>query len=222
MDFTSDDVLISDMFTIRCGTVTLYKREKVLVISKPTLMASLDGNLYPIVAYFLPEDCKEIDESLEDAAIRGTFEKTGVEGVLLPAHIVTTATIPTAHEDSPSDRVTEPVAVSHRHQGEMLNIIFWYIAEATTSTIPQVVRKRGEVAKCFPVWLDFAQARRFLTWPNEWRIVDEAVSAVERGHSFDNQVAQAAQAAELARIAQAALDLLAEEDARREQAMHTE
>ncbi|CEI63230.1 hypothetical protein FVEN_g231 [Fusarium venenatum] len=194
MDITTDNVLLSDQFIISCGTVTLNKQSKVLLIFKRTTTELPDGIIHHFDEVFLPEDWKDIGESLEKAAIRGAYEKTAVEGLLLPAHIMTNATIPTSQEDSPSSHITEPIAVSHRVHRGILDIIFWYIAEATTSTIPLVVGKPGEERNFVPFWMDINEARHFLSFTNEKRILEEAIAAVERGQALAEQAEHAGEA----------------------------
>ncbi|KAF6796463.1 nudix domain-containing protein [Colletotrichum sojae] len=78
--------LLSDEFAICCGTVTVdLARRKALL--------------------------KDLGETLEEAATRGTFEQTVFRVDLLPVEIPTLATLPSGVAEPP-ETVTEPIAMT--------------------------------------------------------------------------------------------------------------
>ncbi|KAF6815893.1 hypothetical protein CPLU01_14004 [Colletotrichum plurivorum] len=94
--------LLSDEFSISCGTVTvdLARRKALLVRWRE------EGQ------HTLPPDVKkDLGETLEEAATRGTFEQTGFRVDLLPVEIPTLATLPSGVAELP-ETVTEPIAMT--------------------------------------------------------------------------------------------------------------
>ncbi|KAF6806314.1 nudix domain-containing protein [Colletotrichum musicola] len=94
--------LLSDEFAICCGTVTvdLARRKALLVRWREEGQHTLP-----------PEVKKDLDETLEEAATRGTFDQTGFRVDLLPVRIPTQATLPSGVEEPP-ETVTEPIAMT--------------------------------------------------------------------------------------------------------------
>jgi 8-oxo-dGTP pyrophosphatase MutT (NUDIX family) len=65
--------------------------------------------------YLLPKGRKNIGETLEQAALRETFEETGYDVKLLPISIKTLATVPASEDkEEKISSITEPVAVQQR------------------------------------------------------------------------------------------------------------
>lgn len=147
----------SDSFVISCGTVTLdLKARKVLLIRWR------DKN-----EYLLPKGRKDVGETLEQAALRETYEETGYKARLLSLEISTLATSPASEsamtkailpdateagadtkQVTPEDNrslgprtvhCSEPIAIQQRlaEQGSR-KIIFWFAAEGDSSQPPDL------------------------------------------------------------------------------------
>lgn len=169
----------SDAFVISCGTVTLdLKARKVLLIRWR------DKN-----EHLLPKGRKDVGETLEQAALRETYEETGYRVRLLPLEISTLATVPaseiaginssgmegttsTVKEDVSDDsrsykprtiRCTEPIAIQQRVtcQGSH-KIIFWFAAEGDSSQ-PPIIGTQLEYEDIEPVWVQIDETDPELT-----------------------------------------------------------
>ncbi|KAJ9226772.1 hypothetical protein DTO027B5_1892 [Paecilomyces variotii] len=166
---TSDRSLhFSDSFGVSCGTVTLDPiRRKVLLIRwKKT------GE------FFLPKGRKNIGETLEDAALRETYEETGFRVALFPLPIPTLAT-PATVEDTldGSSVVTEPVAVSQRVRDGKLKIIFWFAARGdATATADAGTQQEWEDFES--IWADYELAGPTLTFDDDRSIVRAVLDMV--------------------------------------------
>ena len=130
----------------------------------------------------LPKGRKDIDESLEETALRETFEETGIRVQLLPVDINSLATLPPSikTEDRP-EAVTEPIAVTQRttRQG-ILKIIFWYVAAADSTTVPEEGTQQ-ENEDFDTVWSDFDNVGSTLSFDEDRSIAEAAIAAVQRG-----------------------------------------
>lgn len=93
-------------FVISCGTVTVDPRT-----SKALLIRWRKTD-----EYMLPKGRKNIAETLEEAALRKTFEETSYKASLLPLLIPTQATLGSPSSSSVDARhaglVTEPICTS--------------------------------------------------------------------------------------------------------------
>ncbi|GAD97162.1 hypothetical protein NECHADRAFT_92100 [Paecilomyces variotii No. 5] len=160
---------LSHAFSISCGTVTLdLTHAKVLVIRwKKT------GEV------FLPKGRKNIGESLEDAALRETYEETGFRVALLPLPIPTLATPAAAIGEQPEkpNVVTEPVAVSQRVVNNKLKIIFWFAAQGDATSTPDTgTQQEGEDFES--IWVDRDQAVPTLTFDDDRSILQGVISTI--------------------------------------------
>ncbi|XWW93339.1 hypothetical protein V2A60_001272 [Cordyceps javanica] len=160
----------SDGFVISCGTVTVdVDRLKMLLIR-----CRDSGEVY------LPKGRKDMDESLQDAALRETWEETGVRAELMRLRITTRATIPAnaaaAAAAVPITSVTEPLAVSQRMSG-ILKIIFWFVAAAdSTAAREEATQQEGEDFEA--LWMGWDEAITTLTFDDDRRIAEAAVLAM--------------------------------------------
>ncbi|KAH6978035.1 NUDIX hydrolase domain-like protein [Fusarium venenatum] len=162
-------LFFSDQFGISCGTVTIdVPRSKLLLI-----YYRKTGE------YLLPKGHKDIGESLEETALRETFEETGIKAQLLPVRINSVATTPQGR-DRPS-LITEPIAVSQRMARDgVLKIMFWYVAIADSTIAPeQGTQQEGEDFD--PVWVSFDDVESTVSWEDDRRIVSKAIAAVQEG-----------------------------------------
>ncbi|KAF3807473.1 hypothetical protein GCG54_00000001 [Colletotrichum gloeosporioides] len=158
----------ADEFVISCGTVTIdVENKKVLLIYCRNSSEHL-----------LPKGRKDLNETLEDAAKRETYEETGVRVDLLPVNISTRATTPSSI--APNDRpthVTEPIAVAQRVSNGVLKIIFWFVATAD-STIPREEGTQQEDEDFEVSWVDVEEVGDRLSFADDQRIAREACAAV--------------------------------------------
>ncbi|RSL78763.1 hypothetical protein BHE90_011611 [Fusarium euwallaceae] len=171
MASTGRSLHFSNEFVISCGTVSLdVERSKVLLI-----------RWRRTGEYVLPKGRKDIGEPLEQTALRETFEETGIQVQLLPVAIDTLATLPSSM-DLPK-AVTEPIAITQRTtQKGILKIIFWYVAVADSTAIPEEgTQKEDEDFE--NVWVDFDNAASTLSFDDDQKIVKAAIVAVRRGVS---------------------------------------
>lgn len=157
----------SDDFVISCGTVTVDIAESrvLLIRSRGT------GE------YYLPKGRKDIQESLEDAALRETWEETGVRAQLLPVRITTRATTSAAAAGAdPASCVTEPLAVAQRVTDGVLKIIFWFVAAADSAVAREEgMQQEGEDFEA--LWVGWDKVRSTLTFEDDWRIAEAGITA---------------------------------------------
>ncbi|XEU97151.1 hypothetical protein FSHL1_002437 [Fusarium sambucinum] len=162
-------LFFSHQFGIGCGTVTIdIPRAKVLLIYCRETGETM-----------LPKGQKDINESLEDAAHRETFEETGVYVQLFPVSIHSVATTPQGQHRP--NKIIEPIAVSHRMAMDgILKIIFWYVAIADSTIAPkQDTQQDGEDFD--PVWLSFGDVESTVSWEDDRRIISTVVAAFQLG-----------------------------------------
>jgi ADP-ribose pyrophosphatase YjhB (NUDIX family) len=156
-------------FVISCGTVTLdLQQSKALLIR----WHNPDGG----VELMLPKGRKNIGETLEGAALRETLEETGYEASLLPLPVPTLATSDeTSHRSNVN---TEPVSVTERYRGDVRKIIFWFAAQADSTSSPhRGVVQEGEDFEA--VWDDFTSVVDLVTHDTDRHVLMEVLRLVE-------------------------------------------
>ena len=156
-------------FVISCGTVTLdLRHSKALLIR----WHNPGGG----VELMLPKGRKNIGETLEDAALRETLEETGYEAALLPLQVPTLATSDGTSQHS--DLTTEPVSVTERYRGDVRKIIFWFAAQADSTSSPhRGVVQEGEDFEA--VWEDFSSVVDLVTHDTDRHVLMEVLRLVE-------------------------------------------
>lgn len=135
-------------------------------------------------SYQLPKGRKDRGESIEQAAVRETFEETGYECELWPQRMLTRALVPgqNIHDVvQEGDGLVEPIAVTVRDYGEGTGkgtkIIWWYI----TKVIDDGMRVEGTLLdyETFEsVWVDAGSAAERLTLEKEREVVQQALEIV--------------------------------------------
>jgi 8-oxo-dGTP pyrophosphatase MutT (NUDIX family) len=166
-------------FCISCGTVTVdIQAKKALLI-----FDRLKGE------YLLPKGRRNIGETLEAAAVRETFEETGIRCRLLPHSFPTLATQPADAEadagkggedlskDGNERLTTEPIAVQQRASRGVWKIIFWFVAEAD-STVDKIDGTQEEWEQYDTLWVDVKDARQIMSREDDREILGEVVELV--------------------------------------------
>lgn len=125
----------------------------------------------------LPKGLKNIGETLEDAAVRETYEETGFRVIMLPLPIPTLATPGIAAEKA-NELSAEPIAFSQRLTSDnTLKLIFWLSAKGdSTATPASGTQEEGE--EFDPVWVDLDSAIETLTFADDRQIVGRFISLI--------------------------------------------
>ncbi|KAI5783536.1 NUDIX hydrolase domain-like protein [Geopyxis carbonaria] len=154
----------SDTFVISCGTITLDPAQARMLL----IRWKKNGEV------FLPKGRKNIGETLEDAAVRETYEETGVRVTLLRLQIPTLAT-PGAAATPKCGFTTEPVAFSQRTTGDgTLKLIFWFSAQGDSTTAHDTgTQEEGEDFE--PVWVGLDEAVQTLTFGDDKDIAKRVI-----------------------------------------------
>ncbi|KAJ2973298.1 hypothetical protein NQ176_g6689 [Zarea fungicola] len=167
MNSTNKSVDFSDSFVISCGTVTVD-----LVASKVLLIRTRKTN-----ECYLPKGRKDIDESLHAAAIRETYEETGVLARTLPVKIVTRATTAAGRAiHAGAQNVTEPFAVSQRITNGVRKIIFWFVAVADSTVVPNEGTQQAD-EDFLSVWVAFEAVGSTLDFEDDIRVAEAGIVA---------------------------------------------
>lgn len=126
---------------------------------------------------YFPKGRKNIGETLEDAAVRETYEETGFRVTLLSLPTPTLATPPTATQSgSETSAITEPVAVSQRTTDRQLKIIFLFAAKGNSPAIPDAgTQQEGEDFE--PLWVKVDDAVERLTFEDDRQIALYIINA---------------------------------------------
>ncbi|PGH16454.1 hypothetical protein AJ79_01785 [Helicocarpus griseus UAMH5409] len=156
------NLYFSDEFVISCGTVSIDLSKNLALLLYCRLRKQ----------YHLPKGRKNVGESLEDAAVRETFEESGHRCRILPHTFVTLAP-----EYKVSQAHTEPLAVQQRRNWGPHRLIFWYLAEADSTETPAMGTQ--EAWEDFESqWVSMDEAAPKLAREEDQRIVARAVEAV--------------------------------------------
>lgn len=166
---------LCDALSISCGTITLDPvRARLLLIRWKKNQEVL-----------LPKGRKNIGETLEDAALRETYEETGFRVTLFPLPIPTLATSATAVDHfGRLSAVTEPVAVSQRLIDNKLKLIFWFAAKGDSTAAPSTgTQQEGEDFE--PVWADLDGAVQSLTFDDDRQIAQAVINIASASGHFN-------------------------------------
>ncbi|EEH08791.1 conserved hypothetical protein [Histoplasma capsulatum G186AR] len=152
----------SDGFVIGCGTVCIDLTKDLVLLLYCRIRRQ----------YHLPKGRKNVGESLEDAAVRETFEESGYKCRILPHNLVTLAP-----DYDASQAHKEPLAVQQRRSWGPHRIIFWYLAEANSTETP-AVGTQEEWEDFEPHWLSLDEAAAKLARADDQQVVARAIEAV--------------------------------------------
>ena len=135
--------------------------------------------------YQLPKGRKDRGESIEQTAVRETFEETGYECELWPQRMLTRALVPGQNIQDvvqEGDGLVEPIAVTVRDYGEGkgkgTKIIWWYITKVKGDGTLQVEGTLLDYETFESVWVDVGNAAERLTLEKEREVVKQALEIV--------------------------------------------
>jgi 8-oxo-dGTP pyrophosphatase MutT (NUDIX family) len=145
--------------------------------------------------WVLSKGRKDRGESLEETALRETFEETGFPPKLLPVRMYTRAPVPEINlkDGAPGlvvDNCIEPFACALRYVGARnMKIVWWFLAQVddgpqTTWILDEdheVKRVEGTMtdSECFESeWVDARTAEDRLTFENDREILRTALALV--------------------------------------------
>jgi 8-oxo-dGTP pyrophosphatase MutT (NUDIX family) len=171
----------ADALVMSCGTVTLdLERGQVLLIWNKHLQI-----------HQLPKGRRNIEEPMLSAAIRETFEETGIHVTPLPLKIATRATLPSVEGAGPQ---TNPQITEGRHSTEFLGCclypdpqsdtpalksVFYFAATADSTVAPeQGTQEAWE--KLETRWVPVDEAATYLRFQGEIDAVKKAVGDTEK------------------------------------------
>lgn len=129
------------MAAFRGKDVELFADEFVISAGSVLFRISKSGHLTICILYnkekdewVLPKGRKDRGESMEQAAVRETYEETGFRCAIMPVNLKTRATIPGGtHENEPRlERLSrEPFAMSMRESSDgSMKFIAWFVTLA--------------------------------------------------------------------------------------------
>ncbi|KAF9475373.1 hypothetical protein BDN70DRAFT_814202 [Pholiota conissans] len=132
--------------------------------------------------WLLPKGRKDRGETLEQAAVRETYEETGYPCHLWPQRMPTLAPAPgvsDVHHVEVVDNMTEPFVVTVRDRGSgRAKLIFWYIALAENG-VEKVEGSQMENENFDSSFFDIPTALGRLTFQKDREIVQQAVDIVQ-------------------------------------------
>jgi 8-oxo-dGTP pyrophosphatase MutT (NUDIX family) len=158
-------------FAISCGTITIDPPARKVLL----LRGQSSGE------YLLPKGRKNPGESLESAALRETYEESGVKCELLPhafPHLAPFAPgEETSGENGSKPLSTEPIAVQQRMSMGAWKLIFWFIAQAD-SKLARVEGTQESYEDFDTIWADIKEAPGLMSRPGDDEILRKAFGAV--------------------------------------------
>ncbi|KAG5635106.1 hypothetical protein H0H81_012435 [Sphagnurus paluster] len=136
--------------------------------------------------WLLAKGRKDRGESLEQAAVRETFEETGYPCALWPQRMATRAPAPGVNDSADvvavADGLVEPIAITMRDLGAKgTKIIWWYITLATGEQ--RVEGTQAEYEAFEPCFLEPQVAIEQLTFQKDREIVKKAWEIVSNTSS---------------------------------------
>ena len=182
-------------FVISAGSV-LFRRVQPIPVSASQSQTSASTFEICILhqltkdEWLLPKGRKDRGETLEQAAVRETYEETSYPCHLWPQRMPTRAPAPgvsNIHRTQIVDDITEPLAVTVRELGNgRTKLIFWYIALAEEGA-EKVVGSQMEDENFESHFVDAATALRRLTFQGDRDIVQQAIDIVIGSSSISEE-----------------------------------
>jgi len=133
--------------------------------------------------FVLPKGRKDVNETLEHAALRETFEETGYPCEPLPCTMFTRAPNPelyTGLEPHVEPECNEPFTITFRTERDgSAKVIFWYLMRVVSNSTPRVQGTQMPNEDFESVFVDAREAVRKLTKPEYQGVAKLAVDLVE-------------------------------------------
>ncbi|KAH9476490.1 8-oxo-(d)GTP phosphatase [Psilocybe cubensis] len=139
--------------------------------------------------WLLPKGRKDRGETIEQAAVRETYEETGYVCALWPQRMPTRATVPgvsNVHVVEIAGGLVEPIAVTVRDLGSSNSkIIFWYIT-VVEEGVEKVEGSQMENENFESVFVDVEDAVERLTFQVDREVVNLAIDIVVGGRIVES------------------------------------
>jgi len=131
--------------------------------------------------WLLPKGRKDRGETIEEAALRETYEETGFKCKFWPQKMPTRAPAPgvdNVHTTQIVDNLVEPIGITIRDLGKgATKIIFWFIAKAEDG-VQKVDGTQMATENFDSMFVDAQEAAGRLTFESDRDIVRRAVALV--------------------------------------------
>lgn len=175
----------SQSFTIRCGCIPIDPTARKIAIIRQTSRSK------PI---HLPRGTKNINEDLLTAALRESYEETGIPFHPLPLKIATRAW-PTARlnfEDGVDPDVAEDVlncepssvCVEEVEGTGRVKIVFWFAARGDAGVSGESVGRDPWVHGMEVLWVGYREAVEMMTWESDKRVIEKVLEDM-RNSGYD-------------------------------------
>jgi len=132
--------------------------------------------------WLLPKGRKDRGESIEEAAVRETYEESGYRCTLWPQRMATQAPVPginNTHRVQMAEELVEPMAVTIRELREgKIKMIFWYIT-VVENGMEKVEGSQMEGENFDSIFLDAKVAIERLTFQSDREVTQKAFDIVE-------------------------------------------
>lgn len=135
--------------------------------------------------YVLPKGRKDVNESLEHAAARETFEESGYPCEPLPCPMFTRAPNPdlyTGLQPHVEPASTEPFTITFKTLKDGSGkLIFWYLMRVLSNATPRMEGTQMPNEDFDPIFVDAREGIQMLTKPDYQSVAKLAVELVENG-----------------------------------------
>ncbi|KAH8691961.1 NUDIX hydrolase domain-like protein [Talaromyces proteolyticus] len=184
MTQTDRILTFSDCFVISCGTVCLDLNQRAVLILRHRGKNQ----------FYFPKGRKNRGETLEDAAVRETYEESGYPCQLLQHNCLSTKA-PCPNQDKRSldslldknvgeknELHTEPFAVQQWvYQDGVRKLIFWFLATADSLQPPhENTQDEGEEKDNFEAhWINIEGALAMLTFEDDRELIRKALEVLK-------------------------------------------